>query len=660
MVRFEGSSSRFSLAIALVVGSAVPCAAASNQPPAPPFDAYVCGELLSDSAEFLLTMLDPFTGLPYDAVRCECRWPANPFVCHSAGVVPQLPDAEINLFAQVSPADDVVHWSLVDDLPTGDDPSLLYALEIAFDLSGADLFGGLTWGATVDISRYDRVRIRYRTTSPDDRFELKLNSGLPGAVTEPWVHLPGSPADGSWREETFQIAAAFSGTDAAHLNSIVLATSQDLVAEPEPILWVDHLAFLADPAQAASCSVTTDCGGDPECYPDLSHYEPFTGAVNIANALTALSLLPEVDHITIDEPEERVATILASLSATARVDNWMQDWYSPASLMPHPENRDGSLTDLAQLYAALMVVEQTWPSLAATASDIRNGMLDLTDLFEHAPDGSCEGKLHSAMNMCEGRRPWTLEHYGNDALLGGVLAIATGAAPATLWSECLSRKGCELRGNGAYHWYTTGAFSCADSTIPAIETGGPFLQLAALIYLDADQLPLGSMTLADSAANMLRAQRAWAISQGLNLWGWANQGDPDSCSYLVCQQFTPDVVTPYISAMGLELYDECAINLFNFNVYGAGEPFDSGTVLHRFGLLDGWNQTTGSGRLNNYLYLDTGWTVLGALNYCLDDLVRQRFAGHPVAVNGYALLGALGLPCRTSLPEPRTPSTRLP
>ena len=221
-------------------------------------DDYVCGPLLTGSAHFLVALLDPFSGLPYDHLRCDCRWSSDGGVCQSGGVLPQLADADIIPFAETLPPGDFVDWSFVDDLATGEDPTLLYALEIALDLSPSNDFGGLIWGATVDVSRYDRLRIRYRTTTPANRFELQLNSGLNGDTRERTVELPGSPIDGSWREETFEIATDCLGTDAAHLNYLVLATSLGLAGEPEPILWVDHLAFLADPTQAADCSVVIE------------------------------------------------------------------------------------------------------------------------------------------------------------------------------------------------------------------------------------------------------------------------------------------------------------------------------------------------------------------------------------------------------------------
>ena len=46
-----------------------------------------------------------------------------------------------------------------------------------------------------------------------------------------------------------------------------------------------------------------------------------------------------------------------------------------------------------------------------------------------------------------------------------------------------------------------------------------------------------------------------------------------------------------------------------------------------------------------YLYLDTGWSVLGLINACHGGLVRNRFGAHPVAVNGYRKLKDAGALC---------------
>lgn len=616
---------------------------------------YACGPLLRGSANFVRSMLDPFTGLPYDQLVCGCPWSSEGGVCQSSGVLPQLAYASINTFVENPAGPDALDWGFVDDLASGADPTLLYALELRLTLAMDNRFGGLIWGAVADVSRYDRLRIRYRTATPTSRFELKLNSGLGAGTREVAVELPGSPADGSWSDRTFLIADDFPGTDAAHLNYLVVATSLDLAGEPQPVLWVDHLAFLADPAQAARCDVK-ECDGDAGCYPDLARYEPQTGAVNVANAVAGLTLLAEAGLMDPEEAEAAVGKIIVSLSATPRADGWMQDWHSPASLMPHPSNRIGSMTDLPQLYAALMVAEVVWPDLAPAAAALREGMVDFAEIFDAVASGECPGELHWAMDQCAGRQPGTLDYFGNDTLLGEFLAIASGAVPPAFWSQCLSRRGCELRGDDKRRWYTTGAFDCAEHEIPAAETGGPFLQLAGLLYLTSERVPVGSLSLADSAYNMLAAQGDFAWRNDLTLWGWANHSDADACGYVTCSGFIPEQATPYVCAMGLDLRPgrhrqamrggrSCAMNLRAFHRLGASAPLATGVLSHDFGLRDGWNQTGGGIREDNYLYLDTGWTTLGLLNACRYDLVRHRFAAHPVARTGYRELAKLRRPC---------------
>lgn len=645
------TSTRSTRHLACTVLAVLLPALASGSPSGTPMD-YACGPLLEGSRNLLVEMLDPVTGLPYDHLRCDCRWQSAAAVCQSSGVLPQLADADIIPFSQTLPTEEYVAWGFLDDLPGGDDPTLLYALELGLDLSQTNEFGGLIWGANADVSRYDRLLIRYRTSSPTSKFELKLNSG--SQPVEPRVELPASPADGTWNTLTFDIATDFTGTDAERLNYLVLATSLDLAGEPAPTLWVDHLVFLADPVQAADCGVGAHCGvPDPGPYPDLTRYEPFTGAVNVANALSSLTVLSEIGLLDSGVAHDRLELLLDHLLMTPRVSGWMQDWHSPASLMPDPCNRIGSLTDLPQFHAALMVVEESWPDLAAKAASVRSGMWSLTDLWEAMPDGTCPGKLHWAMDVCTGPASGSLDYYGNDALLGIFFALATGAAPPELWSECLPRLGCGLCGSGSNEWYSTNACSCGN-VIPATATGGPFLQLAGLTYLLADLIPIGELPLADSAANLLAAQRDWAADNQLALWGWANHSDAGSCAYLTCPDFSSAVATPYICGMGLDLGTAgvgaaCAEDLFAFDQLGAGAPLDTGTVLHDFGLRDAWNQVTGTEREDGFLYLDTGWLALGAVNACHGELVRQRFAAHPVAAAGYLLLddfAGSAAPCR--------------
>jgi hypothetical protein len=75
-----------------------------------------------------------------------------------------------------------------------------------------------------------------------------------------------------------------------------------------------------------------------------------------------------------------------------------------------------------------------------------------------------------------------------------------------------------------------------------------------------------------------------------------------------------------------------------FHAAGVDAPLETGTAQHRFGFRDAWNQGAGSGR-DAYLYLDTGWSVLGLLNHCAGEALRRRFAAHPTAEAGYLTLG---------------------
>jgi hypothetical protein len=595
---------------------------------------YLCGTLLPDSTRFLMAALDRWTGLPYDNLLCGGPWAApGSMINRAAGVVPQLAYADVRPFSQANQPS-AVEWSFVDIGPDDRDPELLYALRVALHLGAsgggaANDFGGITWSATVDAHRYSAVHIRYATSTADNVWEFKINAGTPGGTAvEPAVSLPGTSR--RWKETRLRLPEDFPRLDLTRINYLTLAANRKGSLD-QPVLWVDQISFEADPAQMAACSGL--CPNPLPQYPDLACYEPLTGAVNVANALTTLSLLPVTGMLDAACAQKKVSQILetlAQLPGSTAGGGWLQDWHSPVSSMPDPRNRVASLTDEPQLYAALMIVESTWPELREKASSIRKRM-DLLALYE--PGDGCPGQLHGAVDRCTGvRRDWNVDILGTDMFLGLFLASATGAAPACFWNDRL-RGGCAIDGPPGAGWYTTGRY-CVNPDIPASDTGGPFLQLAALQYLSSPSL--GPLTLEQSARNMLLAQSRFAAQSGLALAGWANASDPDGCAYSTCEQFSAAKVTPYVWLMGLDLIEADATReVLALHAAGADAPLLTGTRSHAFGMRDAWNQATGTGR-DAYLYLDTGWSTLGLLNYCQSGLVRRTFASHSIAQAGYA------------------------
>jgi hypothetical protein len=617
---------------------------------------YACGELLSDSANLLKLWRDPWTGLPYDNIPCGGPYAIDATSVNPAwGVVPQLASADISAFSEdPGRTDTAVEWSFADRDPDNLLPSLLWALKIALHLDdGSDggvgnHFGGMLWRANADVSRYAQVRIRYRTSEATSAWQFKLNSGTTNPV-EPAVTLPGST---TWTDRTFTMAYAFPGTDAAHLNYLTFASSV-AASGVESTLWIDQVTFIPDPAHLADCDVA--CPSTLPPYPDLACYEPQTGAVNIANALTFLSTAPATALLDETSAKAGATRILAALEllpgarAATRANGqpyagggWFQDWHSPVSLMPNPRNRAASLTDQPQLFAALMVVETTWPDLAPRAAALRNKM-DFSVLYDDRY--GCPGTLMPLIDRCAGlAADWTVDRFGTDNLLGEFLAEATGAVPLCFWASGLARSGCALAGPATAPWYNAGE-QCARAAIPASDSGGPFLQLAGLLYLASEQIPMGTLSLSASAQNMLRAQYQFAAEQRLGLAGWASASDPDACAYTTCASFIPDKVTPYVSGMAAsDQFPETYRMLRAFHLLGADAQLDTGSDGISFGLRDSWNQSTASAR-GGYLYLDTGWTELGLVNACHGDLVRQRFGKHPVAQAGYARLQSSAPPC---------------
>jgi len=617
---------------------------------------YVCGELLRATGNLLNLLRDPWTGLPYDSIPCGGPCAADPTAANPAwGVVPQLAFADISPFAEdAARTRTTIEWAFVDRAPDETFPSLLWALKIALHLdvggdSGAEnLFGGLLWQAKADIRRYAQVRIRYRTSEAASAWQLKLNSGTT-RTAEPAVVLSGSTA---WTDRTFAIATDFPGTDTSHLNYLAFASSV-AASGANPTIWIDQVSFVSDPARQADCDVP--CPSTLSPYPDLACNEPQTGVVSIANALTFFSAAPAAALLDEATAKQGATRILASMEsfpgarAATRANGlpypgggWFQDWHSPVSMMPSPHNRAASLTNQPQLYAALMVVESTWPDLTLRAQALRNKM-DFSVLYDDR--SGCPGSLISGFDRCAGlSADRAVDRFGTDDLLGAFLAGATGEVPLCFWTTGLSRRGCALTGRKGAPWYDAGDL-CANAALPASDGGGPFLQLAGLLYLASDQIPMGSLSLGASARNMLRAQYDFARENNLTLAGWSNASDPDACASVTCQGFAPEKVTPYVSGMAASDEFPAAYSMLRaFHLLGADAWLDTGSDNVGLGLRDGYDQASARARAS-YRYLATGWTGLGLLNACHGDLVRRRFGQHPVARAGYALLQSGALPC---------------
>jgi hypothetical protein len=261
----------------------------------------------------------------------------------------------------------------------------------------------------------------------------------------------------------------------------------------------------------------------------------------------------------------------------------------PSSGMPNPSNHTASLTDQPQLFAALMVVESTWPDLAARAAALR-GKMDFSVFYDDRY--GCPGYADARHRSLRG----PLRRLDRGSLRHGLSCWAyswprpRAPLPLCFWTGGLSRSGCALAGPADAPWYNAGGL-CANAAIPASDSGGPFLQLAGLLYLASEQIPMGALSLGASAQNMVRAQYQFAADKGLALAGWASASDPDACAYAACDGFTPDKVTAYVSGMAAsDQFPETYRMLRAFHLLGADAQLATGDYGMSLGLRDGWNQ----------------------------------------------------------------------
>lgn len=134
-------------------------------------EEWVCGQFIEDSVHLMRSMLDFFTFLPYDALPCGVTADGIERA-RLFGVLPQYHSETISTFAHRSEVpDSTITYFFVDTMPDGDEPSLIYALRIDYNLDMGNTFSGLIWNAGngSDLSRYDRAP---HTESPALPFSL--------------------------------------------------------------------------------------------------------------------------------------------------------------------------------------------------------------------------------------------------------------------------------------------------------------------------------------------------------------------------------------------------------------------------------------------------------------------------------------------------------
>jgi hypothetical protein len=658
---------------------------------------FVCGSLIEDTLRFMLTMLDPYNGLPHDQIPCGWNADGAWRAAQLWGVCPQLHRGLLTTFTNAGVPGNDVSVAFRDGIPSVPEPSLLFALRLEAALPAPEAWAGLTWEQPADLSRYDRAWIRYRTEPADAGWQLKLKDAT--GAESPHT-LPGS-GDALWREALITLDTpdpGYAPVDRARFDYVTFATDRGLGGAAQVTLEIDHLVFLPAEDHIADCAIgcplpcqeldpvtgalqQSRCSGScaacepPPSHVDLACDEPQTGVATIGAVLSALSALSGSALLTEADARARVGRILEALEGlpgptgpwvegesaeAAFAGTFLQDWHG-VSGMPSARNRHASITDQGQLIAGLMVAESSFaqsppdePDLAGMAADLR-ARVDLRLLASWADEASCPQVFHGAVDRCDGVvSAWQQSLFGTEASLSLWLATAMGV-PACLWSA-LAATGCEERVSGVYAWYETGAGEGCDAPeVPATEMGGPFLQLVPSLYLSDEALPLGSLSLHTSAANMLRAQYAHAQAQGLPAGGVANALAPIGCDYMTCEDLLPGVVTPYVSALGLDLVpQEARAALCALADLGGAAPLDSGTRQHAFGFHDALalSPSTALDQPDQqpYLALDSAWSLLGALNHCYEEdletpqglvtqegVVRTRFLQHPLAQAGVVL-----------------------
>lgn len=645
-------------------------------------------ELLTGAVRYALEARDPVSFLSYD--HLPIYDPDGPGSMASAG-----PDAAAWVFPQLAqrrawvfPDEGVLTSFVCGD--TGGLGEVFFRIEA--ELTAARTFAGAVWPASVDLRRWDRLTLRYRLNQPG-AFELKLKV-LDAQDNPIEVGTPLLYSGDDWAEIVeVPLASLFPGSDLARVVDIVFGFDDTQVSTGPVRLDIARLEFHPTPSRRTDPGVRC-----VEPYVDLGCREPQTGADKVAFALL---LVAAADQLGIDfDGRDLRSELWRMLEGLARVPRWngqaagepygasglTPNWFGVASGVPSPHDKHLSLTDSADLVAAMMVLAAAYrtvePALAEVAAAEAAAMLPAASAIlapSACPSGVAYGAFLPASDDtgAPAGHQCTWIHYlrQNDTLLGTFLGFVSGALSPEYWvtglngcpsgatAECLggtcgsdgrcASGGCAVEGyatddcsTGAC-WYDNGgpagACSCSADTPPGMDAGGLFLAYKALLFLHggADPtltsptlaLPVGFQSLAASAKNLSQAQIDFARDRALPFWGWSNAASPEpDGGYLGGCCVTRDIVTPHAGVLAISDHPhEVAALIDAYRDTGMFEPYVTAAAecaaQHAWGARDTLHLVeNGDVRFrDHWLMLDQGLLGLTLVNHMTGGWLRERF-----------------------------------
>ncbi len=613
--------------------------------------------LLEDEGNFLWAMRSPNKLLPLDSVPCVGTVD-NPMFW----VLPQLQYAGTSVDGAGCTGSEI-GWSTVS---SEEDSWGLYNAEITATTTTSCSEPAFRLEYFTDISRYETLTIRYRWSGQDPLvLNIEHGSGSTPSETDPWqLDATGS----EWSEEVLNLSdATAKGADLASWRAL------EFVLPESATLELDYLIFEADSSTWQENDILccrgeqTDppgCSGKGE-FLDLACHEPATSATSLGLAASHAA----VSYTIGLEPDHALETIEAVVSFLEETPGWkgedpgepwtpggfIQSWFSPFSGAPYPGDKLLTLIHNGTLAAGLIACREAMREDEEALGERIQALLDAMDwtLFAEATAfrrvdgcGLADGSWFSKDCLYD-EENYQNVRVGDDTLLASFLLRVFGGFDNADWSglDCSLDTWPLDETPPTWRYYTAGAYEIPEPDTgepplverPLLGSGGLYMPLAALPFLDPDRLPMyrGHPSFSASARQATLAQHSEAGAAGF--WGWGSSRAVQSCEYL--GGLDAQDPAPYNALMAVEYAPEEVSELAcTLADAGLNRSFIADSRVWYWGYRDAIDEEDSSFNEQGFILTHKAWIWLAWAQHAHGPVLRDLFASHPAVAKAYTTI----------------------
>jgi hypothetical protein len=365
----------------------------------------------------------------------------------------------------------------------------------------------------------------------------------------------------------------------------------------------------------------------------------YVNVSTIGLRLLAIAAASELDIVSNAAAVEEIQAVLRTLRGLEMHEGFFYNYYDTTSL--ERTSNFVSFVDSSWLTAGLMVVRQTFPDLAAEATDLIDGQN-----YRFFYDETRHQMSHGFWVQRGTRSQF---HYGMlyaESRLGSLIAIGKGDVPEEHWFSMVRTfpPSCRWqtqmphgrrRRTVAGHPVTGGWYEWRGMRYVPSWGGSMFEALMPTLVVDEPRWAPANLGANDAVH--VAVQRGYAYDQ-LNypVWGLSPSAMPGGTyseygvKVLGALGYEAGAVTPHASALALAVAPELAIA----NLRKLAEFYE---VYGDFGFYDAVEPRSGE-VARSYLALDQAMIFIAAANYLKDHCIQNRFAADPIAQKALPIL----------------------